>query len=69
MRRMSRPESRKRALARRWLDDPTLDLGVDDRAFLEEYLERYPDDPTLTPVDRRRLARQFGLLAGRLPSE
>ena len=66
---MSRPESRKRELARRWLADPTLDLSAEDRAVLEEYLERYPDDSTLTPFDRRRLARQFGLLAGRLPAE
>jgi len=59
----------KRALAERCLGEPSLDLTVDERSFLEEFLRRYPDDPTLTPVDRRRLVRALALLAGRLPHE
>jgi hypothetical protein len=60
------PESTKLELAMRWLNDPSLDLNHQERELLEEYVRRYPDDPTLTPVDRRRLAREFALIASRL---
>jgi hypothetical protein len=63
---MGGPGSTKLELAMRWLNDPAVDLNHDERELLEEYVRRYPDDPTLTPVDRRRLAREFALIASRL---
>ena len=63
---MAGPGSTKLELAMRWLNDPAIDLNHDERELLQEYVRRYPDDPTLTPVDRRRLAREFALIASRL---
>jgi hypothetical protein len=63
---MGGPGSTKLELALRWLNDPSIDLNHEEREVLEEYVRRYPDDPTLTPVDRRRLAREFALIASRL---
>ncbi len=64
---MSGPDHKKTEQARRWLGDETLDLDEKDRTLLEEFVRRYPDDPTMTPVDRRRLARGYSLLVQRLP--
>lgn len=66
---MASPDADKRALAVRWLEDETIELSADERSLLTEYVERYPTDPTLTRVDKRRLAREFALLAGRLSSD
>ncbi len=60
------PESTKLELAMRWLNDSSIDLNHEERELLVEYVGRYPADPTLTPVDRRRLAREFALIASRL---
>lgn len=65
---MTAPEEAKRELAKRWLADPSLDLDGGDLALLREFVARYPHDPELTSVDRRRLVRGFALLADRLPN-
>lgn len=66
---MASPDANKRALAAKWLQDDTIELSEAERSVLTEYVERYPGDPTLTRVDKRRLAREFALLAARLPGD
>lgn len=63
---MTSPHDEKLAAARRWLAEPEARISVEERAFLEEFVRRYPEDPGLTPPDRRRLVREYALIAERL---
>lgn len=63
---MIAPGEPKQEKARRWLSHPPIDLHESERELLEEFASRYPGDPTLTAVDRRRLVRQFSLIADRV---
>lgn len=63
---MTSPHAEKLATARRWLTEPEARITTEERALLEEFVRRYPEDPTLTPPDRRRLVREYALIAVRL---
>ena len=63
---MTSPQDEKAVLARRWLAEPEPRISAEERAFLEEFVRRYPGDPGLTPPERRRLVREYALLAERL---
>jgi hypothetical protein len=65
---MTPPHVAKVEQARGWLADPALPIDAAERALLEELVRRYPEDPTLTPPERRRLLREYALIAGRLGS-
>lgn len=63
---MTSPHVEKLAMARRWLAASDGRLTAEERALLEEFVRRYPEDPTLTPPDRRRLVREFAFISDRL---
>lgn len=63
---MTSLQAEKVALARRWLAELEPRISAEERVFLEEFVRRYPGDPGLTPPERRRLVREYALLAERL---
>jgi hypothetical protein len=63
---MASPHREKVEMAKRWLAEPGFPLTTHDRELLEEFVRRYPDDPTLSPPERRRLLRGHALVLDRL---